>query len=126
MREFASPRDAINRELLEALHEGRRAIGDHSAPSDCYATGPLTGNPIRDLVQCPACSFIAMYDAVIAKATREPDTRSEHPRLLTGDRGQHAMIHLDRLRASGTLFECKAVKRRARFASFFKRLFSFF
>lgn len=56
-------------ELLEALHEGRRAIGDHFAPNDCYATGPLTGDPIRDLVQCPACSFIAMYDAAIAKAT---------------------------------------------------------
>lgn len=55
-------------ELLEALHEGRRAIGDHFAPNDCYATGPLTGDPIRDLVQCPACSFIAMYDAAIAKA----------------------------------------------------------
>lgn len=54
-------------ELLEVLHEGRRAIGDHYAPSDCYATGPLTGDEFRDLVQCPACSFIAMYDAVIAK-----------------------------------------------------------
>jgi hypothetical protein len=57
-------------ELLEALHEGRRAIGDHSAPNDCYATGPLTGDEFRDLVQCPACSFIAMYDAAIAKATQ--------------------------------------------------------
>ena len=52
--------------LAEALKEGRRAIGDHNAPSDCYATGPLTGDPIRDLVQCPACSFIAMYDAALA------------------------------------------------------------
>lgn len=56
-------------ELLEALHEGRRAIGDHFAPNDCYATGPLTGDGFRDLVQCPACSFIAMYDAAIARAT---------------------------------------------------------
>lgn len=56
-------------ELLAVLHEGRRAIGDHSAPNDCYATGPLTGDAIRDLVQCPACSFIAAYDAVVAKAT---------------------------------------------------------
>lgn len=58
-------------ELLEALHEGRRAIGDHFAPNDCYATGPLTGDGFRDLVQCPACNFIAMYDAVIAKAMGE-------------------------------------------------------
>jgi hypothetical protein len=55
------------RELVEALHEGRRAIGDHYAPNDCYATGPLTGDPIRDLVQCPACSFIGMYEAALAK-----------------------------------------------------------
>jgi len=52
--------------LREALKEARRAIGDHHAPSDCYATGPLTGDPFRDLVQCPACSFIAMYDAALA------------------------------------------------------------
>ena len=56
-------------ELLEALREGRRAIGDHYAPGDCYATGPMTGDQYRDLVQCPACSFIAMYDRAIAKAT---------------------------------------------------------
>jgi hypothetical protein len=55
--------------LLEALREGRRAIGEHFVPDHCYATGPLTGDSFRDLVQCPACSFIAMYDAAIAKAT---------------------------------------------------------
>ena len=58
--------------LLAALKEGRRAIGDHSAPFDCYATGPLTGDPFRDLVQCPACSFIAAYDAAIAKVEGTP------------------------------------------------------
>ena len=52
---------AIER-LKRLLQEERRAIGDHNAPNDCYATGPLTGDPFRDLVQCPACSFIAMYD----------------------------------------------------------------
>ena len=56
------------KDLLAALHEGRRAIGDHFAPNDCYATGPMTGDEYRDLVQCPACSFIAMYDSAIAKA----------------------------------------------------------
>jgi hypothetical protein len=54
-------------EMIECLDEGRRAIGDHNAQADCYATGPLTGDPFRDLVQCPACSFISMYDAVKAK-----------------------------------------------------------
>lgn len=47
---------------LAVLDEARRAIGDHFAPNDCYATGPSTGDPFRDLVQCPACSFISMYD----------------------------------------------------------------
>jgi hypothetical protein len=62
-------------ELLEVLEEGRRAIGDHYAPSDCYATGPMTGDPIRDLVQCPACSFIGMYESVMAKiAARSPSS----------------------------------------------------
>lgn len=60
----------VNRTLLAALHEGRRAIGDHFAPNDCYATGPLTGDPIRDLVECPACSFIAMYDAALSNSKR--------------------------------------------------------
>ncbi len=55
--------------LRELVAEARRAIGDHFAPSDCYATGPMTGDAYRDLVQCPACSFIAMHDAAIAKAT---------------------------------------------------------
>ena len=57
--------------LLEALKKGRKAIGDHYAPDDCYATGPLTGNAYRDLVQCPACSFIEMYDAAIKSVEGE-------------------------------------------------------
>lgn len=55
-------------ELVAALAEARRAIGDHSAPSDCYATGPLTGDAYRDLVECPACSFLAKHDAMTAEA----------------------------------------------------------
>lgn len=54
-------------ELLAALEEARRAIGEHLAPNDCYATGPMTGDEFRDLVQCPACSAIAEYERVIAK-----------------------------------------------------------
>jgi len=52
-------------QAVEALREGRRAIGDHIAPNDCYTTGPLTGDDYRDLVECPACSFIAMYDKAL-------------------------------------------------------------
>ena len=55
-------------ELVAALKEMRRAIGDHNAPNDCYATGPLTGDAYRDLVQCPACSALAAYEQAIRKA----------------------------------------------------------
>ena len=49
--------------MFECLEEARRAIGDHNVPTDCYATGPVTGDRYRDLIECPACSFISMYDA---------------------------------------------------------------
>lgn len=54
--------------LRAVVDEARRAIGDHHAPNDCYATGPLTGDEYSDLVQCPACSFLAMF------ANLEPPT----------------------------------------------------
>lgn len=41
--------------VLRALKASERAI-EHSVPGDCYATGPCTGDPIADLVVCPACS----------------------------------------------------------------------
>lgn len=52
--------------LRSAIAVGRRAIGDHSAPHDCYATGPMTGDPFRDLVECPACAALAEYDRIDA------------------------------------------------------------
>lgn len=55
---------AENERLRGALVEGRRAIGGHDAPNDCYATGPRTGDVYRDLVECPACIFIATLDAI--------------------------------------------------------------
>ena len=63
--------------LLEALEAARVAIGDHFAPNDCYATGPRTGDPILDLVVCPACSFIAVYErARRAIATAKGEDRT--------------------------------------------------
>ena len=56
-----------NQELEGALSEAKRAVGDHSAPDDCYSTGLLTGDPHCDLVECPACSFIALHADLIAK-----------------------------------------------------------
>ena len=59
------------RDALAALvNEACRAIGNHYPPDDCYSTGPLTGNDHRDLVECPACFFIAMHAAIAA--TKEP------------------------------------------------------
>lgn len=50
------PTPSTERELLlEATEQLRRVIGDHFAPNDCYATGPLTGNAYTDLVSCPSC-----------------------------------------------------------------------
>lgn len=51
-------------ELEKLMAAARRAIGDHHAPNDCYATGPLTGDEFLDLVQCPACAFLDQYDAI--------------------------------------------------------------
>lgn len=48
-------------ELEKFMAAARRAIGDHHAPNDCYATGPLTGDAFLDLVQCPACAFLDQY-----------------------------------------------------------------
>jgi hypothetical protein len=45
-------------ELEAQLVMADRAIGDHNAPTDCYATGPMTGDPIQDLVVCPACVYL--------------------------------------------------------------------
>ena len=68
---------AESKKLLVVLKEGRRAIGDHHAPDDCYATGPMIGDPIRDLVECPACSFIGMFDSLIARAALSPSQQGE-------------------------------------------------
>lgn len=60
--------DPTRSALVEALKEGRRAIGTHHAPHDCYATGPMTGDEYRDLVECPACAFISKYNAALLAA----------------------------------------------------------
>lgn len=51
-------------ELEKLMAAARRAIGDHHAPNDCYATGPLTGDAFLDLVQCPACAFLEQNEAL--------------------------------------------------------------
>lgn len=42
--------------LRNVIEAAERALGDHVAPHDCFATGPRTGNPIADLIACPGCA----------------------------------------------------------------------
>lgn len=57
--------DQLHIEELERLViAADRAVGTHNAPDDCYATGPLTGDPIADLVECPACTYLTMREKV--------------------------------------------------------------
>ena len=44
--------------LREIVRLAKLAVGDHHAPKDCYATSSLTGEPIEDLLVCPACRFL--------------------------------------------------------------------
>jgi len=78
-----------------------RVIGMHCAPSDCYSTGPLSGDALTDM-SCPSCEGeellailpaqpLVSHDAEIKKAERERcakicDNRvdSPHPSQWTG------------------------------------------
>ena len=55
----------VSANLIEAAI---RANGDHHAPDDCYATGPLTGDPFRDLVECPGCVLAATLASLAGAA----------------------------------------------------------
>lgn len=63
-RERADAAERRVGELEKLMAAARRAIGDHHAPNDCYATGPLTGDAFLDLVQCPACAFLERHAAL--------------------------------------------------------------
>ena len=38
----------------------------HSPPDDCYATGPITGSPVFDLVRCPGCDADTNFKEALA------------------------------------------------------------
>lgn len=40
--------------VVEALEAYIQAY-PHNAPNDCFATGPLTGDPLQDNLMCPGC-----------------------------------------------------------------------
>lgn len=54
-------------DLLEALEAARAALA-HDVPNSCWATGPLTGDLIEDLVVCPGCRALSRIDKALAKA----------------------------------------------------------
>lgn len=49
--------DEARAAIAELIEAAARVNAGHTAPHDCYATGPLTGNPIADLVACPGCAL---------------------------------------------------------------------
>lgn len=45
-------------EVISELRAALKAYVEaypHSAPHDCFATGPMTGDAVRDLILCPGC-----------------------------------------------------------------------
>jgi hypothetical protein len=71
IRQLLADNARLRGELADAeaaVRAGFRAIGSHNAPDDCYATGPMTGNMIEDLVICPACDFINAHAPAITRA----------------------------------------------------------
>ena len=58
---------ALVRELRAALVAYQRAY-PHNAPSDCFATGPMTGDAITDLVACPGCDADRLANEALAKS----------------------------------------------------------
>lgn len=48
----------------------------HLKPYDCFATGPLTGDPIQDLVTCPGCGAEKLATEALA-ATDRPEYQEE-------------------------------------------------
>ena len=59
-------------QLVTALQIARDALV-HSAPEDCWATGPMLGDLMADLVVCPGCTALARIDAAIAAGKGDGD-----------------------------------------------------
>jgi hypothetical protein len=63
-RDEAQSQDARE---LDALIRDIRAGLYHDAPSSCWSTGPLTGNPVEDYVVCPGCRGLKALDKLAAR-----------------------------------------------------------
>ena len=58
-----------------ALHLAEQALA-HDVPGSCWATGPLTGGPIEDLIVCPGCRALHAIRAALARADRSEQRRA--------------------------------------------------
>lgn len=62
--EFCTVNPDFMNPVIVALRLSRVALA-HSVPGDCFATGPLTGDPIEDLVVCPGCLALEAVDKIL-------------------------------------------------------------
>lgn len=53
--------------LVEALNIAKKELV-HDVPGYCYATGPMTGDMMADLVICPGCAAIKQIDEALKAA----------------------------------------------------------
>lgn len=59
-------RDAERWENAARLLREAYSPDGHTAPHDCFATGPKTWDYIQDLIACPGCAAEDAYDAALA------------------------------------------------------------
>ena len=54
----------IDNDVFKALEFAAIAM-EHDVPDSCYATGPMTGDPVEDLLVCPACRALAHINPIL-------------------------------------------------------------
>lgn len=61
-------------QALQAAHDKLRAtlqstmkVIEHDVPAECWATGPLTGDALEDLLVCPGCHALAQGNDTLAE-----------------------------------------------------------
>lgn len=59
--EDQSPIPALTKALQHVKREWQ-----HNVPSDCYSTGPCTGDIVQDHLACPGCAVQRVIDAALA------------------------------------------------------------
>ena len=47
---------------------------EHEVPHGCWATGPMTGDIVQDLIVCPGCTAVEAANAALNDSGEHPDT----------------------------------------------------